>query len=404
MVARWPWRRRPVEARAIQWPFNVGPPQLSLGSGSVEDALTLAPFYASARLLADSVASLPLRVYRRQGDRAVRVNTSNLFDQPSATGTLYDWLFALMVSLVLEGNAYGLVTSRDGFGFPTTIEWLRTDRVRLAEGPRPRYFYDGAEVPGEDMFHVRGFVLPGRHEALSPVKVFRELISSALYAEQYGSKFFENGGFPPGKFKNTQKTVSQDDADAIKARLVAAIRTRQPLVYGNDWEFEPINVPADEAQFISSAKLAATQVASIFGIPPERVGGDTGGSLTYKTQEQDDIHFQNNTVRPWVTRLEDAFFGLIPDRQFVRFNLDATLRVDALTQAQVFQIWRQIGMHNIDELRAIRDLEPLPDGAGQDYDPLPVLVAEEASGVGEGADDAPAGQLPMLSARPRAVS
>src|SRR6187549_348776 len=165
---RFPWQRSSKpEVRQINFPFDVGPPPL-LGGWDTSDtvALSFGAVYASVRLLADSVASLPLNVYRDVNDRPQRVRASSLFDQPAAYGTQYDWLYQLMTALLLHGNAYGLITARDGFGYPTNIEWLRTDLVHCQEDPglNPmlcKWFYMGREVPRENLFHVRAFSLAG---------------------------------------------------------------------------------------------------------------------------------------------------------------------------------------------------------------------------------------------------
>lgn len=400
-------RRRESEQRSIQWPFDVGPPAYSpFETNSAEAALALAAVYSSVRLLADSVASLPLRVYRDTGSRPVRVNSSPLFDQPAVYGTVYDWLYQLMTSLLLHGNAYGLVTSRDGWGLPTNIEWLRTELVSCQEDPSynpmlAKWFYMGRELTRENLFHVRAFTQAGHIKGLSPIKTFGPTIASGLGALQYGNDWFANGGIPPGTFKNTQKTVTPSEADVVKARLTSAIRTRQPLVYGADWDYSSIQVPQDEAQFLASMKLTATQIAAIYDVPPERVGGEPGGSLTYATQEQDQIRLATTTGR-WCTRLEHAFYGLLPERQYTRFNVDAMIRTDLKTRHEVFKLDRDMGLKNIDELRAIDDLEPLPGGEGQDYSPLAVAVAEATAAPAPA--PAAAAQPQPVPARPRAVS
>jgi HK97 family phage portal protein len=401
-------RRKEPEQRTIQWPFDVGPPAYSpFEANSADSALALTAVYSSVRLLADSVASLPLRIYRDVGDRSVRVNSSSLFDQPAAYGTLYDWLYSLMTSLLLHGNAYGLITSRDGYGFPTNIEWLRTELVTIQEDVHynplaAKWFYMGREISRDDMFHVRAFTRAGHTLGLSPIKTFGPTIAAGLGALQYGNDWFANGGIPPGTFKNTQKTVTPEDADVVKQRLTAAIRTRQPLVYGSDWDYSSIAVPPDEAQFLSSMKLTATQIASIYDVPAERVGGEPGGSLTYATQEQDQIRLALTTGR-WCTRLEHAFFNLLPERQYTRFNVDAMIRTDLKTRHEVFMLDRQMGLKNIDELRAIDDLEPLPNGEGKDYAPLMVQVAEAKADALPG-EPTPAPAPQPVPARPRAVS
>lgn len=400
-----PKRKTPTEVRSIQWPFDVGPPANVWADGSADTALALSAVYSAVRLLAESVASLPLVVYRDTGTRRVKVTSSSLFDQPAVYGTKYDWIYQLMTSLLLWGDSVGLMTSRDGFQFPRSIEWLRTELVQVQEDPsgnplRAKWWYGGKELPREDIFHVRAFTLPGRIRGVSPIANFANLIGSGLSALQYGNDWYANGGVPPGKFKNSAQTVDQTQADLVKARLVKSIRSRQPLVYGNDWDFEPIAVPPNEAQFLDSMKLNATQIAAIYDVPPERIGGVPGGSLTYATQEQDQIRLALTTGR-WCTRLEHAFFGLLPERQYVRFNVDAMIRTDTKTRHEVFKIDRDMGLKSIDELREIDDLEPLPNGEGADYSPLAVTVAE-ASAAAKPAPQALPSVTPLQ--RPKAVS
>ena len=381
------FRRKGVEKRAIDYPFNVGPPGFNPVSTDQDQALGLPAFYAGVRLLADSVASSPLQVFRDTQAGRVRVGTSWL-DDPSVKGSQFDWVVEAVVSLAVHGNAVGMYTGMDGYGFPTGCEWLNPTHVHLDETKAiPRYYYLGREVPREMLLHVRWLSVPGSWWGLSPIRAHAITINAGISATRYGADWFGNGGVPPGTFKNSASTVDPADGDTIKARLLAAIRSRQPLVYGKDWDYNALAVPPEESQFIETMRLNATQVAAILGVPPDRVGGSRGDSMTYKTQEQDEIAFSNGAVRHWCTRLERALNKTLPNRQFVKFNLDAGVRADLLTRYQAHQISRTIGLNSIDELRALEDLAPLPNGEGADYDPLPVLQAEAQQQLTSGAMD-----------------
>ena len=182
------------------------------------------------------------------------------------------------------------------------------------------------------------------------------------------------GGVPPGTFKNTTQTVDQADAAVIKARLTEAIRTRQPIVYGKDWDYNPITVPAYEAQFIATLRLGATQLAAIYGVPPELIGGETGGSMSYSSPEQRETELIQLTLLPWMSKLESHLSMLTPRGQCVKFDADALIRLDPLTRWAIHEKRRLIGSHNIDEIRNEENLPPLPDGQGQDYTPLPIAA------------------------------
>src|SRR5580693_8792907 len=121
------------------WRFNIGGPvHPSEQVTGAERVLGLAAVYSCVRYIADAVASLPMLVYRTGRDgQPIRVASSAFLDQPSVTGTTYDWIFACMVSALLWGNAWGLITSRSGIsspsglGYPTSVEWLPPDRIHV---------------------------------------------------------------------------------------------------------------------------------------------------------------------------------------------------------------------------------------------------------------------------------
>ena len=388
---RWPWKRR-VEQRAItSVPWDQGGPA-SPTQIDVQRALQLAPVYAAGRLLASSVAALPLQVYRRSGGARVKLDfVPDLFWNPSVQGTLYDWLFRAVTSMVYRGNAVGLVTARDDFEFPTMVEWLNPDEVHVQDdqmfGPgsftSPIWYWQGRVVPTEDIVHIPWFTLPGRVWGLSPLQAYAATVSTSLSAQQFSNDWFAAGGVPPATFKNTEQTVAQRDADVIKARLTSAIRTRQPIVYGRDWEFNPISVSPTEAKFIETMRLSATNVANVYGIPPEMIGGESGASMTYANTEMQQIQFLQTCLLPWLTKLEAAFNRLLPSSQYVRFNADALIRADSQTRWSNYKTAREIGVLSRDEIRALEDMAPLPDGQGEDYEPLRA-GAQPASADGQG--------------------
>jgi phage portal protein BeeE len=420
--------------------------------------------YACVRLIADSTASLPLKIYTTAGStgRGVRYEGPSIFDQPSADGTIYDWIFQCMTSLLLHGNAWGLITGRDGYGFPTGIEWLPPDMVDVQDDPqqpwnkmRTRVFVFGRQMADwrNELFHVKAFSLPGRTEGISPLRAFALTILNGMEAARYGTDWFAAGGFPPGTFQNcvdtetellsrdgwlrydqvkpgtealtlntetsqsewqpvkrvyvnegpnevvamrnlshssvstpnhrwpavapgaaeiawyrtstlpldaqlliseTERTdkvadlaVRQETIDGpvwcpvtenktwfarrdgtcyftgnteieidstaaaeIRESLTTAIRNRQPLVYGRDWDYKPVVVPPSEAQFIESLQLNATQIAAIYGLPAERVGGLKSSSLTYCADGETEILTRRGWLRYDQVTTADTCLGL----------------------------------------------------------------------------------------------
>lgn len=341
-------------------PFNID--SLNEPDVNLTQALSLVPVWSCVRLLSDTVASLPLKSYRKLPDGSRQtINPPRLIASPSSVVNLQKWIHQAMMSLLLRGNAYGLVINRDALGFPTQIEWLNPDEVQVDESrpSLPVYRWHGKVVPTGDMVHISWMSLPGSVVGMSPITAFAKTIGVGLSATNYGADWFGNGGTPPATFQNTQTTVSPEEANEIRERTVAAMRTRKPLVFGNDWVFEALSVNPNESQFVQTLRLNATHIAAIFGVPPEMVGGETGKSMTYQSVEQQQINFVQMTLRPWLVLLENVISGLLPDRQYVRFNVDAIIRTDIKTRYESYQIAHNIGLQTVDEQRALEDLPPL---------------------------------------------
>jgi HK97 family phage portal protein len=386
--------RREQEQRAIG-PDSVSFPSASLADPaalSVDGALRLAPVFAAGRLLASSVSSLPLQRYRKSGDRSEKLSQSPLFKNPAAVGTYRDWIFRSMTSLAYQGNAVGIVWERDALEYPTKIEWLNPadvwvdDSMPLGKPGSPTdpvWHWRDVRLPREDVVHIPWFTLPGRVWGLTPLQAFAVTTSTGLAAQSFSDDWFKAGGRPPGRFKNTNQTMTPTEVQAIKARLVSAIRSHEPLVYGADWDYEPITVSPDDAKFVDIMRLTASQIASIYGVPPEMIGGETGGSYTYSSPEQRQIEFVQFALLPWLTTLEEAFNRLLPRGQYVKFNADAIIRVDIRTRYQTYLQARQMGKNSIDEIREFEDEAPLPNGQGTDYTPLQKLSAPEAGSEGD---------------------
>jgi len=167
----------------------------------------------------------------------------------------------------------------------------------------------------------------------------------------------------------------------VVKKLVAAQQHHRPLVYGRDWEYKAISVPPDEAQFIQTMQLNATQIASIYGVQPRRVGGMNDGSQTYANVEMDMLSEVVDTLDPWLCRLETALADCLPAQQIARFDRDARLRMTTEARFGVYKTARDMGVMNVDEIRGREHLKPLPkpvdegDYDGQDYTPLQIQVA-----------------------------
>jgi HK97 family phage portal protein len=390
--------QQPSEQRSIDsvpwYPFDVGPGRYE--PATQQRALSLAPVFAAFRFLCDGVSTLPLKAYRKAGpdQREPMANLPQLFQFLDEDGTLVDWTSQGIFSLAAHGNAIGIITSLDGFGFPTGVQWRPRSEFFVDDSVpgQAQWYWNGRRVDRSDLVHIPWLTVPGQTLGLSPIEHYALTLGVGLGAQSYGAEWFAAGGVPPGTYKNSEQTIDQATATTIKTRLMAAIRSREPLVYGKDWDFNAISIPPQEAQFVETQNLTANQIAAIYGIAPEEIGGVPANSLTYNTEERRQIR-RVADLRPWLVRFETGLSALLPERQYVRFNADATVRADLKTRYQAHHLALEDGWKNRDEVRGAEDLEPLPAGqGGQEYMPLHAAPKQSALTTGEGDDEDEDGQ------------
>ena len=336
-------------------------------SVTTESAMRLSAVWACVRLLAGLGSTLPLDQQRRRDGLTVDVPRSVLFDQPQAGTTLSTWLYQVWSSMLTAGNAYGLVTAIGANGWPTTVELLDPSVVQWRADEQRGWVVtvDRQEVqrwPEGPLWHVPIFTMPGAPFGLSPIQNAKQTIAGGLSAERFGTDFFTGGG-TPNAILYSDSELTQEQAQGIKSAFVSSTAgNREPAVMGAGLRYERISVAPDEAQFLDQQRFTVEQIARIYGIFPEMIGGATSGSsVTYANREQRAADFLTFGLMPYLIALEDGLSGLVPGPNRVKFNVDGVLRSDLKTRYEAHAIGIDSGFLTVDEVRQLEDRPPLPE-------------------------------------------
>jgi HK97 family phage portal protein len=365
---RWVWSRvADREALTLeQLLADEGRPTASGEAVTIESALRLSTVWGCVRLLADSVSTLPLAVYR--GDDRDPIGTPPLLARPSADfPELADWLWAVMASLLLRGNAWGVITGRSGSTLlPAQVDLVHPDRVAVTtEEGRRVIRIGGKPYDRADLFHVKAYPWPGQLEGLSPIAYAREAIGLGLGAERYGARFFAGADLPIG-FLESDQHIKQSEADTLRARWKALARgpERDIAVLGSGSKFRPLAIAPEEAQFISTQKFSVSTICRFYGIPPEMMAGETAGHEAYTSPEMRGTDFLTFTLRPWLARVERAVSGLLPSTQTAKFNAGGMVRATLRDRYEAHKVAIEAGFLTVNEVRELEDRPPLPPSEG----------------------------------------
>jgi HK97 family phage portal protein len=331
---------------------------------TVESALRLSTVWGCVRLLSDSVSTLPLHVYR--GDDRDPIPAPPLLQRPSADfPELADWLWAVMASLCLRGNAWGVITARSGAGMlPAQVDLVHPDRVAVTTNGDgiPTIRIAGQEYNRADLFHVKAFPWPGSLLGLSPIAYAREAIGLGLGAEKYGARLFGDAAIPSGVLTSDQR-IGQPEADNLKARWAQAHKGKREIaVLGGDAKFQPITIAPDEAQFIQTQKFSVATICRFYGVPPEMMAGETAGHEAYTSPEMRGTDFLTFSLRPWLARVERAISSqLLASTQRAKFNAGGFVRATLRDRYEAHRIAIEAGFLTRNEVRELEDRPPLPD-------------------------------------------
>jgi len=364
------WAPEPLVA-----PFpgvNVfGTPTLS---GNPESALAVPTVWACVKLIADTIATMPLETFRKTGEIPKRITDPSVVKNPDPDETQSEWVHSLIVSLLLRGNAYGLMTGAGAaMGLPLLNPDLVTPKVNRETGAVQYLVGSSQKDMTGRIWHVRGLTLPGSKIGLSPIAFAAATLGVDISARKFAGDFYNGGGLPKGKLKSDQP-INQEQAVTLKERLRAATMNREPVALGSGVDYELLPIHAEESQFLKTQQFGISQIARFFSVPAEMVGGSSGSSLTYTTVELNSLNFLTYGVQFWLRRIEDSFFGLLPDPQFVKFNTSALLRTDAKTQAEVDAINVAAKVRPPSEIRTERGMPPLTESEKEELSLIPLTV------------------------------
>ena len=376
------------ERRALPAPLQ--PAGFTLGNNwtgetvTEESALEVAAVLACVSLLADSVASLPLRAIKQIGDRNEPQGIPKYISAPSPTVTSYELIHMLVGSLALHGNAYALLEY--SAGLLTSITPMHPDHVTvtIVDGNRT-YSVSGVPVPRDNMMHLRWFTPPQQAKGISPIHSQRTTIGLSLAMDRHLAQFYGEGATPSSVLE-TDTEMSVEAAKVLQATWEAQHRRRRrPAVLSGGLKWRSVSASASDMELNATREAQIQEVARIFRVPAHMVGSK-GPSQTYQNIEQAGVQFVTYTLLPWLRRIEDALSALMPDAQVVRFDTSAFLRADTINRYRAHQLGIASGFVTPNEARNVEGLEPYVGGdefvmalpgapmAGPGIDPPPVGV------------------------------
>lgn len=359
---------------------------LGMGSGATvggvavteRTALGFAAVWACVLAISQDIAALPCQLYQDKPtggkEKVIGHPATRLLNlQASPLQNAMPHRMVMIATVLLHGNAYAKIDygpryRPDAFYYkhPRQTEVLRSgDRLYY------RFWGDPTIYQDYEVIHLRGLCLDTDGVmGMSVLAAHRENVGTGLAAQRAGAQFYNNGAKLSGALETD--TVFKDAAAAARIRndwqsiYGGADNAGKVAVLEGGLKFKSISMPPADAQFLETRKFTRGEVASIFRVPPHKIG-DLERS-TNNNIEQQSIDYVQNTLQPWLVNIEQEYrLKLLRtseiDTHYFRHNLTALLRADATARGNFYRVMTDIGAYSINEVRELEESNTIgPEG------------------------------------------
>lgn len=358
---------------------------------TADTALRLSAVWACVRLKAETISTLPLKLYRRLSD-GTRVIAHELplyrvlCQEPNRQQTPCKLIEFLVASLELYGNAYfekvfigkKLVALRP-------IEPQNMQAVE--QQPNGSFVYrflrqaELYELRDEQIWHVRGFGLNGLL-GLDPVGYGGNVFGGAMSADESAGKVFAGGMSASGFLTHKNGVLKPEQREKLRKSLDAFTGSKNAgkvMVLEAGLEYQGITLNPEAAQLLETRQFSVEEVCRWFRVPPYMIGHLSKTSSWGSSIEGQQLNFLTNTLRPLLVNIEQSIAQslLAPterDDYYAEFAVEGLLRGDSAARAEYYASALNNGWMSRDEVRQKENLPPIEGGGGRLYTVQSALI------------------------------
>lgn len=360
-------------------------------------AMGLSAYYCGVSMIARTIGSLPLNVYRKAG------REREVADQHPAHWLLHHAPNPHMTAMALRqtwllhaigrGNAYGEIVW-DGRARPVAIWPLLPTTTRPILDEDGELWYElrvpNMEVrylPAENVLHIPGLGFDGI-VGYGLLQVARNAIGLNAAQDQYAAKFFRNGGTISGAIESPN-VLKDDTFNRLKREIAEKFsgleNAHRVAILEAGLKFNPLNPTHEEAQLIETRRFSVEEWARWLNMPPHKL--KEMSKATFSNIEHQNIEWVVDTLRPWLVAFEQEFNRKLFFKQSVFYTkhvVEGLLRGDLKARYDAYAVARQWGWMSANDVLELEDSNPLPGKQGDMYlVPSNMVPADKAGKLGE---------------------
>jgi HK97 family phage portal protein len=349
---------------------------------NAKNALQTTAVFACVRLLSESIASLPLFLYRKTETGKEKATDNPLY------GVLHDvwnpecdsfqgWQ-AFVANMLVYGRGYAEVV-RNNAGKVVQMWNITTPYVRVQRDSETQELEYVVTPSGKEQFILRkdqifrvDWFSMDALNAFKPLELAQNAIGLGEAAEEFASDYFKNGANVGGIIEYPD-VMEGDQLERykkdVKNNYSGLSNTARLLFLEQGSKFQKVSDSPQESQMLETRKFQVEEVARFYNVPLHMIGDLD--HATFSNIEQMSLNYVIYTLRPYLVRIERAITAqlLMPQEQtlyFPKFSVEGLLRGDYKSRMDGYAVARQNGWMSANDIRELEDMDRIPPEQGGD--------------------------------------
>lgn len=342
------------------------------------EILAFSAVYACISRIATDIAKLGVCLYK-EDDNGVQTEAKGspfypVLKKPNRFQTWYKFVEQWIICKLLYGNAY-ILKERDLRGVVIALYVLDSQRVQVLVAEDGSVYYklaadylaglpQGLTVPAKEIIHDMGVSLWHPLVGVSPIYACGVSATQGIKIQANSTRFFANASRPSGGL-TAPGAISDETANRLKKTFeenFSGPNIGRLFVAGDGLKYEPMTIPAADAQLIEQLKWTVEDIARCFQMPLWKIGADKE-PLRQSLESLNQTYYSDCLQGPIESMEVLLKEGLaLPDNMCAELETENLLRMDTAARFTAWGLAIKDGWWKPNEARAKEGMGPVPGG------------------------------------------